>query len=139
MKYPMNGTIRNPIFSSTFWYTDSGVIVYGLFNTTQIGLLNLPPFIGGIFALGVSAYNDRYIIYLSKKNKGIFEPEMRLWIGLIGVVTAPAGMLLFGLTMAKVSIHFLDVHVMGSLVLGLPLDRAMHWFSNLRLRLRRCI
>jgi MFS family permease len=72
------------------------------FGPSAVGLMNLPPFIGAIIALAISASNDWVILKLAKRNGGVFEPEMRLWMGLLGVVTGPAGMLLFGLAMAKV-------------------------------------
>jgi MFS family permease len=74
------------------------------FTPSSIGLMNLPPFIGAFFALIISASNDWIILQLAKRNKGVFEPEMRLWLALPGVVLCPAGMLLFGLSMAKVSV-----------------------------------
>jgi MFS family permease len=72
------------------------------FGPSAVGLMNLPPFIGALIALAISASNDWVILKLAKRNKGVFEPEMRLWMGLLGVITGPAGMLLFGLSMAKV-------------------------------------
>ena len=72
------------------------------FGPSAIGLMNLPPFIGALIALVISASNDWVILKLAKRNKGVFEPEMRLWMGMLGVITGPAGMLLFGLSMAKV-------------------------------------
>ncbi|KAK5116327.1 hypothetical protein LTR85_009299 [Meristemomyces frigidus] len=71
------------------------------FTTSGIGLMSLPPFIGGLLALFVSASNDWIILKLAERNGGVFEPEMRLWLALIGVVITPAGLLLFGLSMAE--------------------------------------
>jgi MFS family permease len=73
------------------------------FSPSGIGLLNLAPFIGGILSLVISAYNDKVILILAKRNGGKYEPEMRLWMALPGAVIAPAGMLLYGLSLAKVS------------------------------------
>jgi hypothetical protein len=67
------------------------------FTPAGIGLLNLAPFIGGILGNGVSASNDYIILLLAKRNGGVFEPEMRLWLALVGCVIGPAGLLLFGL------------------------------------------
>ncbi|KAK4550296.1 hypothetical protein LTR36_003263 [Oleoguttula mirabilis] len=71
------------------------------FTTSGIGLMSLPPFIGGFLALGVSSSNDWIILQLARRNGGVFEPEMRLWLALVGVVVTPAGLLLFGLSMAE--------------------------------------
>ncbi|KAK5719925.1 hypothetical protein LTR15_007198 [Elasticomyces elasticus] len=73
------------------------------FSPSGIGLMNLAPFLGTVLGLSVSSCNDWIILRLSKRNGGMFEPEMRLWLGLVGVVLAPAGLLLFGLSMSKAS------------------------------------
>ncbi|KAK4898945.1 hypothetical protein LTR27_003676 [Elasticomyces elasticus] len=71
------------------------------FTPAGVGLMNLPPFIGTVLGLLVSASNDWIILKLAKRNGGTFEPEMRLWLGLVGAIITPAGVLLFGLSMAK--------------------------------------
>jgi hypothetical protein len=86
------------------------------FSSAGIGLLNLPPFIGGLIALFVSGGNDYVIIVLAKRNGGIFEPEMRLWLCLIGVVIAPVGLLLYGLSLAM-GMHWL-VPCVGTAIYG---------------------
>lgn len=75
------------------------------FSPSGVGLLNLPPFIGGVIALVLSTSNDWIILQLAKRNNGVFEPEMRLWLALPGVLACPGGTLLFGLSMAKVRVH----------------------------------
>ena len=61
--------------------------------------MNLPPFIGGLIG---SAYggllSDYMIVYLSRRNGGIYEPEMRLWLALPAVIITPCSIILFGLT-----------------------------------------
>ena len=73
------------------------------FSSMGIGLLNLPPFIGVLLGNISSPVNDWLILKLAKRNGGLFEPEMRLWMALPGVIITPAGLLLFGITMADVS------------------------------------
>lgn len=76
-------------------------------DSAQIGLLSLPPFAGlAVGTLIFAPLSDWSILWLSKRNGGIFEPEMRLWLGLLGAVLNIAGMLMFGLCLANVS--FLD-------------------------------
>ncbi len=71
------------------------------FSTKQIGLLNIPPFIGSVIgSLYGGLFNDWLAIRLARRNNGIFEPEMRLWIVLPAVLTMPASILLFGLPTA---------------------------------------
>ncbi len=50
------------------------------FNSTQIGLMHLAPFIGNtIGALIGGPISDWLVLKLAKRNNGIYEPEMRLW------------------------------------------------------------
>lgn len=74
------------------------------FSSSGIGLMNLPPFIGA--ALGSvygGPFSDWLIVRLAKRNHGIFEPEMRLWLALPAIVLTPGAIAMFGLCMAAVS------------------------------------
>lgn len=74
------------------------------FSAAGVGLMNLPPFIGTIVAFFVGGYlNDKTIIWLSRRNGGIYEPEMRLWLALPMAVITPAGIVMLGVGMANVS------------------------------------
>jgi MFS family permease len=67
------------------------------FTPAQVGLMSLPPLIGNIIGTLVGApITDRLILYLARKNKGIYEPEMRLWLLLVFAPLFPAGLILFG-------------------------------------------
>ncbi|PMB70177.1 putative MFS-type transporter [Beauveria bassiana] len=82
------------------------------FSASSVGLINLALFVTAILSLLFGGYgNDRLILWLSKRNRGIFEPEMRLWLALpmaiiigsamVGVVfvrNAASIGILFGLT-----------------------------------------
>ena len=71
------------------------------FGPSGIGLLNLPPFIGGLLgSIYGGLINDWAITRLSRRNKGIFEPEMRLWIAMPAIVLLPGSILMFGLSTA---------------------------------------
>lgn len=87
------------------------------FSPSGIGLLNLPPFIGSMVALVISASNDWIILQLAKRNNGVYEPEMRLWLALPGVILGPAGMLLFGLSMANVRVKPAKYQLPTSLII----------------------
>jgi MFS family permease len=81
------------------------------FDAIGIGLMNVPPFIGSFLGFFFGGYlNDRSIIWLSKRNGGVYEPEMRLWLALPQAVITPAGILMFGLGLAYVR-FILSVHV----------------------------
>ena len=71
------------------------------FTAIGVGLMNLPPFIGSVLGFFVGGYlNDISILYLSKRNGGIFEPEMRLWLAIPAIICVPAGILMFGIGLA---------------------------------------
>lgn len=73
------------------------------FRATGIGLINLAPFVGACFGFFVGGYlNDKSIMWLSKRNRGIYEPEMRLWLALAATPLLPAGILIFGLSLVRV-------------------------------------
>lgn len=72
------------------------------FSSAGIGLLNLGPFIGSVFgSIYGGILNDWLIIRLSRRNKGVYEPEMRLWSALPAVILLPGSLLMIGLTMAR--------------------------------------
>ena len=77
------------------------------FGPSGVGLINLAPFIGsatGFFVGGT--LNDMSIMWLAKRNKGIYEPEMRLWVGLAATILLPAGLIIFGVALHKVYLKF---------------------------------
>lgn len=77
------------------------------FTPAGVGLMNLAPFIGAIPALWIGGYlNDKSIVWLARRNGGIYEPEMRLWMALPMAVVTPAGILMFGLGLYYVSCSF---------------------------------
>lgn len=75
------------------------------FDAAQIGLLNLPPFIGSAIGLVFSGpMNDWLILKLAKRNGGVFEPEMRLWMALPSIVLTPLSLFLYGFSLVDVSL-----------------------------------
>lgn len=73
------------------------------FSTIGIGLLNIPPFIGSIVAAFYAGpLSDWSIIWLAKRNEGVYEPEMRLYLIVFPVIIGPIGMFTYGYTLAKV-------------------------------------
>jgi MFS family permease len=81
------------------------------FDAIGIGLMNIPPFIGAFLGFFFGGYlNDRSIIWLSRRNGGIYEPEMRLWLAVPQAIITPAGILMFGIGLAYVRV-VLSVHV----------------------------
>ncbi|KAI3395990.1 hypothetical protein diail_560 [Diaporthe ilicicola] len=69
------------------------------FTVSQTGLISLSPFILTILGEVISGpVNDWICIYLTKKNKGIYEPEFRLPLILVAVVLGTVGFFGFGAT-----------------------------------------
>nr|POE62888.1 putative mfs-type transporter [Quercus suber] len=67
------------------------------FNAAQIGLMSLPALIGTTLGNLLSGpLSDWHILWLAKRNNGIFEPEMRLWVMLPFVIFLPLGAFVFG-------------------------------------------
>lgn len=79
------------------------------FTAAGVGLMNVAPFIGCIPAVVFGGYlNDKSIVWLSKRNGGIYEPEMRLWLALPMALITPAGILMNGLGLAYVRADTFD-------------------------------
>ncbi|KAJ5207579.1 Major facilitator superfamily domain general substrate transporter [Penicillium cf. viridicatum] len=67
------------------------------FTPDLIGLMNLPQFIGvTISSLIIGPLSDEFILSLAHRNRGIFEPETRLWMILSCIPLVVAGALMFG-------------------------------------------
>ncbi|KJZ78689.1 hypothetical protein HIM_02080 [Hirsutella minnesotensis 3608] len=77
------------------------------FNPAQIGFMSAPPFVGSILG---SLYGgnlvDWAIVRFAKRNGGVFEPEMRLWLLPPPAVCMSAGLAVFGIT-ADRGMHFI--------------------------------
>ena len=72
------------------------------FTSAGVGLMSIPGFIGGSIGLLICGpLSDWGILYLAKRNKGIYEPEMRLWVIAAFVPFVPAGLLVFGIGLAN--------------------------------------
>jgi MFS family permease len=67
-----------------------------LLSPTDIGLLSLGPFVGGLIgALALGAGLDPLIRWCARKNNGVYEPEYRLLPAFLGLVSG-AGMFAWG-------------------------------------------
>lgn len=68
-----------------------------LLTTTELGYLNAGPLIGGLLgSLVAGAVSDPIIKFLSRRNKGVYEPEFRLVMALPAVILATLSYFLFG-------------------------------------------
>ncbi|KAE8315046.1 major facilitator superfamily domain-containing protein [Aspergillus transmontanensis] len=72
------------------------------FSPSAIGLFHLGGFLGTFIAtLTVPALNDWFIVRAAKRNGGIFEPEMRLWMSIPGALLNCAGLLIYGIGLGR--------------------------------------
>lgn len=77
------------------------------FPPYALGLFNLGGFIGVIFAALVTIFlSDWLVIKQARRNGGIFEPEMRLWLLFPAIICVAAGSLIYGIGLSKVCIFF---------------------------------
>ncbi|KAM3548030.1 hypothetical protein ARSEF4850_009654 [Beauveria asiatica] len=71
------------------------------FTAIGVGLINLSGFISAIPAAFIGGWLDDWLIMsLSKRNGGLYEPEMRLWLSLPCIILTPASVLMVGLGFA---------------------------------------
>ena len=81
------------------------------FSVSQVGLISLSPFILTLVGEIISGpLNDWICVYLTKKNKGIYEPEFRLPLIIVTIITGTVGFFGFGAT-----IHF-QTHWSGPVI-----------------------
>ncbi|KAH6880421.1 serine/threonine kinase 16 [Thelonectria olida] len=68
------------------------------FDSSQVGLMALPRMIGvTIGALIIGPMSDWWIVWLSRRRGGIYEPETRLWCIIPFLLFVPVGALMFGI------------------------------------------
>jgi MFS family permease len=69
------------------------------FSVSQVGLISLSPFILTLLGEIISGpLNDYICVALTKRNKGIYEPEFRLVLIIVVIITGTVGFFGFGAT-----------------------------------------
>ncbi|RDA85415.1 hypothetical protein CP532_1521 [Ophiocordyceps camponoti-leonardi (nom. inval.)] len=85
------------------------------FDAAGLGFMYAGPCVGAVVG---AAYGgllvDRAILWLSRRNNGWFEPEMRLWLYPIPALSMAGGLLLFGISAGE-GMHFVIPSVGGAL------------------------
>lgn len=68
------------------------------FGVAEVGDTNIAAFVGGIFGmLWGGPLSDWYILRRSRHNKGVMEPEFRLWLLIVPALLNSAGLLMYGI------------------------------------------
>lgn len=89
-----------------------------LFSPAQMGYTNAGPLIGNILGAVYGGFlGDRSILYYAKRNKGYYEPEMRLYILHLPAVFMAGGLIMFGATISRVR----QQHTQSEFAFGLRL------------------
>lgn len=74
-----------------------------LFTTQGVGNMSLGPLVGNVFgALYGGPVSDWSIKRFARRNGGVFEPEMRLWILMPPTLFMAGGLCMFGVTAGQV-------------------------------------
>ncbi|KAI1809346.1 putative MFS transporter [Poronia punctata] len=81
-------------------------------TVTNSGLFAVAAIVGYALAIPFTSSSDRLAAYLTKRNNGIREAEMRLGVMLPAMVIGPAGIILYGFTAEK-SLHWALYYVGG--------------------------
>ncbi|KAK7432214.1 hypothetical protein QQZ08_001159 [Neonectria magnoliae] len=96
------------------------------FSANTIGLTYLASVVGVTIGCVVSGWlSDIMTIKLARRNGGVYEPEQRLWMCVISIVSHPAGCLLYGVG-ASYSIHWVGiVFGLGLISVTLPIGSSL--------------
>ncbi|KAM4066172.1 major facilitator superfamily protein [Hirsutella rhossiliensis] len=105
-------TFYYPIFSAWFPHVVFTFLEFASgapynFNPAQIGFMSAGPLIGSVLgSLYGGPLVDWAIVRFARRNRGIFEPEMRLWLIPLPALAMSAGLAIFGVT-ADRGMHFI--------------------------------
>jgi hypothetical protein len=68
------------------------------FDIVAVGDTNIAAFVGAIFGMVWGGpLSDRYVLRRARRNKGIMEPEVRLWLLIMPAFLNAGGLLMYGL------------------------------------------
>jgi len=68
------------------------------FGIAAVGDTNIAAFVGGFFGmLWGGPLSDWYVVRRARQNKGIMEPEFRLWLLIVPALINTAGLLMYGI------------------------------------------
>lgn len=103
--------------------TQATLFLYPPYNFTSqgIGLLSLAPFLGTTLgSIWGGPLNDRYVLWVAKRRNGLHEPETRLHGLILPLISTPAGLLIYGISLAH-GTHWI-VPCIGSFCVGVGIN-----------------
>lgn len=110
--------------SNLVWFNvlngTASLILGGTYNfpSSMVGLSYLSPLIGVIIgSIYTGPIGDKIVLMIARRNKGILEPEHRLWLFLPSLVLIPFGLILWGVGAAHHVQWFGCVFAMGVIAL----------------------
>lgn len=72
------------------------------YTDTEVGNMNIPCLIGGVIGAALAGWgSDKFVIWMTKRNKGVWEAEFRLYLMIMCLLIFPTGMWVFGIGSAK--------------------------------------
>lgn len=72
------------------------------YSETGVALMNVATLIGAVIGCIMSGVlSDRHVLWLAKRNDGLYEPEYRLWLLFITIIVSPIGLIMFGVGAAE--------------------------------------
>ncbi|KAJ5361494.1 hypothetical protein N7541_002338 [Penicillium brevicompactum] len=68
------------------------------YSDAAVGIMNVPTLIGAVIGCIYGGwFSDFFVVWMSRRNNGIFEAEQRLWLLVPVAFIGPAGLMLFGI------------------------------------------
>lgn len=81
------------------------------FSSSMVGLSYVSPLLGVAAGSAYSGFiGDKIVLYLARRNKGVLEPEQRLWLFALSALFIPASLILWGVGAAH-HIHWFGLIV----------------------------
>ncbi|KAH1599619.1 hypothetical protein KXX44_005057 [Aspergillus fumigatus] len=85
------------------------------FTPQQVGFMSIGPFVGNLLgSIYGGLLGGRSILFFARRNKGYYEPEMRLYILHLPALTLAGGLIMFGTTIAR-GLHWIWPSIAGGL------------------------
>lgn len=71
-------------------------------SETGVAVMNVATLIGAVVGCIMSGYlSDKHVLWIAKRNDGLYEPEYRLWLLFITLIVSPVGLIMFGVGASK--------------------------------------